>query len=57
MVAFFLLVLISIVASVWLIIRRLRNRPKPPVLVPLDDAPQGVLDAIATRLRQGPDAA
>lgn len=56
MVAFFLLVLISVVASVWLIARRLTDRQQAPSPVPLDDAPPGVLDAIVARLRQRPDA-
>jgi hypothetical protein len=56
MIAFFLLVLISVVASAWLVTNRLRNREKPPVLVPLDDAPPGVLDAIVARMQQRPDA-
>ena len=55
MVAFFLLVLVSVVASAWLIAGRLRNREKPSVPIPLDDAPPGVLDAIVAQMRQRPD--
>lgn len=57
MIAFFLLVLASVVASAWLINQRLRTRETRPVPVPLDDAPPGVLDAIVARMRQHPDAA
>jgi hypothetical protein len=57
MVAFFLLVLASVVAGVWLLSRRLREHADRPVAVPLDDAPPGVLDAIVAQLRQRPDAA
>lgn len=63
MVAFFILVMISIVAtSVW-ITRRLLAEPgteRPEqrhTVVPLDDAPPGVLDAIVRQLRQGPNTA
>ncbi len=57
MVAFFLLVLVSVVAGVWLLSRKVAQYSARTVPVPLDDAPPGVLDAIVAQLRQGPDAA
>lgn len=62
MVAFALLVMISIVAaSVWITRRMLADDEQPvrptPAYIPLDDAPPGVLDAIVAQLRQRPDAA
>lgn len=66
MVAFALLVMISIVAaSVWITRRVLATYEQeapsgarvaePQRFVPLDDAPPGVLDAIVAQLRQRSD--